>query len=185
MKTFGTPLPGVVLIEPAAYGDVRGFFLEAFQDRRYVQAQITDPFVQDSHSRSRRGVLRGMHFQTYRPQGKLVYVVRGEIFDAVVDVRPGSPTFGQWHGVTLSDENHHQIYVPPGFAHGFQVLSDLADVYYKVTDYYDPDGEGGIPWNDPDVAVAWPLDEPCLSGKDLEHPRLRDHTRDMLPRIGE
>lgn len=185
MHTSPTPLPGVLLIDPNAYGDHRGFFLETFQQPRYREAGIDVPFVQDSHSRSVRGVLRGMHFQTRRPQGKLVYVVRGAVFDVVVDVRQGAETFGRWYGVTLSDENHRQLYVPPGFAHGFLVLTDLADVYYKATDYYDPEGEGGIPWDDPDVGVAWPMRDPLLSKKDRRHPRLRDHSPEMLPQLGK
>lgn len=172
MEVFKTSLPGVVIIEPKVFGDERGFFLETFQADRYrEQAGIDLPFVQDNHSRSARGVLRGLHFQKTKPQGKLVRVVRGEVFDVAVDIRKGSPTFGQWEGVILSEENKRQFWVPPGFAHGFVVLSDVADFEYKCTDYYDPSDEGSLAWNDPDVGITWPLDkldaEPQLSAKDI------------------
>ncbi|WP_370293013.1 dTDP-4-dehydrorhamnose 3,5-epimerase [Thalassolituus sp.] len=171
MEVIKTSLEGVVIIEPKVFGDERGFFLETFQADRYKeQAGIELPFVQDNHSRSSHGVLRGMHSQKSKPQGKLVRVVRGEVFDVAVDIRPGSPTFGQWEGVILSEQNKRQFWVPPGFAHGFLVLSDVADFEYKCTDYYDPTDEVSLMWNDPDVGIEWPLDrlscEPQLSAKD-------------------
>jgi dTDP-4-dehydrorhamnose 3,5-epimerase len=170
MKIEQTPLPGFLVFEPRVFGDERGFFLESFQKRRYKDAGIALEFVQDNHSRSQRGVLRGLHFQMRHPQGKLVYVPRGEIFDVAVDIRKGSPNYLKWHGVVLSDENHRQAYIPPGFAHGFCVLSETADVFYKVTDFYQPGDEAGLAWNDPDIGVEWPLTEPILSAKDAEYP---------------
>lgn len=172
-------LEGVVLVEPRVFGDERGFFLETFRADRYEESllQGSQRFVQDNHSRSRRGVLRGLHFQTRRPQGKLLRCVAGEVYDVAVDVRPDSPQFGQWVGVTLSAENKHQLYVPPGFAHGFQVVSDSADVEYKCTDYYDPEGEGGVRWDDPELAIPWPLPDPLVSAKDRELPTLDALTR--------
>ncbi|WLQ15472.1 dTDP-4-dehydrorhamnose 3,5-epimerase [Hahella aquimaris] len=175
MKVIHTKLSGVVIIEPKVFGDHRGFFIETYQAARYRdEAGIDLEFVQDNHSRSGRGVLRGLHFQKTKPQGKLVRVTQGEVFDVAVDLRKGSPTYGQWEGVILSGENHLQFYVPPGFAHGFCVLSDTADFQYKCTDYYDPSDEGGLIWNDPDVGVAWPIESPNLSQKDLALPTLRD-----------
>ena len=173
MEVIKTSLEGVVIIEPKVFGDERGFFLETFQADRYRdQAGIDLPFVQDNHSRSAKGVLRGLHFQKTKPQGKLVRVVRGEVFDVAVDIRQGSPTFGQWEGVILSEENKRQFWVPPGFAHGFVVLSDVADFEYKCTDYYDPSDEGSLAWNDPEVGITWPLDkldaDPQLSAKDMD-----------------
>ena len=173
MEVIKTSLEGVVVIEPKVFGDERGFFLETFQADRYQeQAGIDLPFVQDNHSRSAKGVLRGLHFQKTKPQGKLVRVVRGEVFDVAVDIRKGSPTFGQWEGVILSEEKKRQFWVPPGFAHGFVVLSDVADFEYKCTDYYDPSDEGSLAWNDPDVGINWPLDkldaDPQLSAKDMD-----------------
>jgi len=157
VKVFQTGIKDCVVIEPSVFGDQRGFFLETFQASRYAElANINLPFVQDNHSRSTRGVLRGLHFQVRRPQGKLVRVVRGEVFDVAVDLRRDSPTFGLWHGVILNEENKRQFWVPPGFAHGFLVLSELADFEYKCTDYYAPDDEGVILWNDPDLAIDWP-----------------------------
>jgi len=173
VEVIKTSLEGVVVIEPKVFGDERGFFLETFQADRYQeQAGIDLPFVQDNHSRSAKGVLRGLHFQKTKPQGKLVRVVRGEVFDVAVDIRKGSPTFGQWEGVILSEEKKRQFWVPPGFAHGFVVLSDVADFEYKCTDYYDPSDEGSLAWNDPDVGINWPLDkldaDPQLSAKDMD-----------------
>lgn len=157
MKVVATPLKDCCVIEPRVFGDSRGFFLETFQARRYAEeAGIALPFVQDNHSRSVRGVLRGLHFQIKKPQGKLVRVVSGEVFDVAVDLRRDSPSFGQWFGVFLSEQNKRQFWVPPGFAHGFLVTSDSADFEYKCTDYYDPDDEGAIIWNDPDLAIEWP-----------------------------
>ena len=173
MKTESTGLEGVILIKPTVHGDQRGFFLETWRADRYanlVGQGLT--FVQDNHSRSRRGVLRGLHFQTRRPQGKLLRCVTGAIYDVAVDIRPDSPAFGQWIGVTLSGENQHQLYVPPGFAHGFQVVSDIADVEYKCTDYYDPGGEGGIRWDDPALGIDWPIRPAVVSDKDQRLPGL-------------
>jgi dTDP-4-dehydrorhamnose 3,5-epimerase len=165
----------VLVIEPNIYGDERGFFVETFQVGRYRDlAGIDLPFVQDNHSRSRYGVLRGMHAQRNHPQGKLVRVARGEVFDVALDIDPESPTFGQWAGATLSDKNGHQMWIPPGYAHGFVVLSDVADFEYKCTDYYHPDDEFGVIWNDPDAAIAWPIDDPILSDKDTALPTLAE-----------
>ncbi len=157
MKVIPTTLEGCVIIEPDVYGDDRGFFLETFQANRYAElVGIHLPFVQDNHSRSVKGVLRGLHFQRTKPQGKLVRVVSGEVFDVAVDLRSDSPSCGKWEGVVLSGENKRQFWVPPGFAHGFLVLSDIVDFEYKCTDYYDPTDEGSIIWNDPDLAIEWP-----------------------------
>ena len=175
MKVSHSKLKGCVIIEPRVFGDDRGFFLETFQAVRYEQeAGIDLPFVQDNHSRSARGVLRGLHFQKTKPQGKLVRVVRGEVYDVAVDIRKGSPTFGEWEGVTLSGDNKKQFWVPPGFAHGFVVLSDTADFEYKCTDYYDPSDEGSILWSDADLNIPWPIANPVLSTKDECAKRLVD-----------
>ena len=168
MRVIDTKLAGVKIIEPRVFGDARGFFLETFQADRYAEHGMTLPFVQDNHSRSGKGVLRGLHFQKTKPQGKLVRVVRGEVFDVAVDVRPGSPTFGQWEGVVLSDDNKRQYWIPPGLAHGFVVLSESADFEYKCTDYYDPSDEGCLLWNDPAVGIEWPVSAPLLSAKDQQ-----------------
>lgn len=176
MKVIQTKLADCVIIEPKVFGDDRGFFLETFQADRYrEQVGIDLPFVQDNHSRSRKGVLRGLHFQKQNPQGKLVRVVSGEVFDVAVDIRRGSPTFGQWEGVVLSADNKRQFWVPPGFAHGFLVLSEVADFEYKCTDYYNPQDEGAIAWNDADIAIQWPelhSAEIQLSEKDAAAPAL-------------
>ena len=174
MNVIETALPGVLIIEPKAFGDHRGFFLETFQVERYREAGITLPFVQDNHSRSQRGVLRGLHFQRTRPQGKLVSVSRGAVYDVAVDIDPASATYGQFVGVELNDDNHRQMWIPPGYAHGFCVLSEVADFQYKCTDFYFPADEGGLLWNDPDVGIPWPITEPQLSAKDIDNPRLRD-----------
>ena len=175
MNVVKTKLHDCVVIEPKVFGDERGFFLETFQTDRYAElAGITLPFVQDNHSRSSKAVLRGLHYQKTKPQGKLVRVVRGEVYDVAVDIRQGSPTFGQWEGVILSEENKTQFWIPPGFAHGFLVLSDTADFEYKCTDYYDPSDEGSIIWDDPDLNISWPIKYPQLSDKDLNAPRLVD-----------
>ena len=174
MKVIETALPGVLIIEPKAFGDHRGFFLETFQVERYREAGITLPFVQDNHSRSQRGVLRGLHFQKTRPQGKLVSVSRGAVYDVAVDIDPSSATYGKFVGVELNDDNHRQMWVPPGYAHGFCVLSEVADFQYKCTDFYFPADEGGLAWNDPDVGISWPIEAPQLSAKDANNPRLRD-----------
>lgn len=167
MNVIETSITGAVVIEPRVFGDERGFFLETFQADRYREAAGIDlEFVQDNHSRSSRGVLRGLHYQICKPQGKLVRVVAGEVFDVAVDIRPGSPTYGKWEGVILSAENKRQFWIPPGLAHGFLVLSESADFEYKCTDYYDPTDEGCLIWNDPDIAIEWPDIQPLLSEKD-------------------
>ncbi len=167
MQVIDTNIADVKIIEPKVFGDERGFFLETFQAARYREMLSIDlDFVQDNHSRSCYGVLRGLHFQRTKPQGKLVRVVRGKVFDVAVDIRPDSPTFGQWAGVELSEENKRQFWVPPGLAHGFVVLSDVADFEYKCTDYYDPTDEGSLIWNDPDVGIEWPISDVTLSAKD-------------------
>lgn len=168
MQVTKTKIPDVLLITPKVFGDKRGFFLESFHVNRYSEVGIVGPFVQDNHSRSAQGVLRGLHFQKQYPQGKLVYVTQGSVFDVAVDIRRDSPTFGQWVGVTLSAEHHQQLYVPPGFAHGFCVLSDSADFHYKCTDYYHPEDEGSLRWDDPDIGIAWPIQQPQLSAKDAK-----------------
>ena len=181
MNVIETKLPGVVIIEPKVFGDARGYFMESFQTARYAEAGIAGPFVQDNLSFSRRGILRGLHLQNPRPQGKLVQVLQGEVFDVAVDVRVGSPTFGQWEGVILSAENARQYYVPPGFAHGFVVTSDTALFAYKCTDYYMPQSELSILWNDPDIGIEWPIVEPQLSGKDAAGLRLANIDTECLP----
>jgi dTDP-4-dehydrorhamnose 3,5-epimerase len=170
MKTTPTAIPGVLIIEPKVFGDARGFFFESFNQKAFNDATGTDhQFVQDNHSRSAKGVLRGLHYQLNQPQGKLVRVVRGAVFDVAVDIRPDSPAFGRWVGVELTEDNHKQLWVPPGLAHGFLVLSDTADFLYKTTDYYAPEFERCLAWDDPAVGVEWPLEglEPKLSAKDL------------------
>lgn len=174
MKVTPTPLPGVLVVEPKVFKDDRGYFVETYQQERYREVGIPGPFVQDNTSHSIKGTLRGMHFQEPRPQGKLICVARGVIFDAVIDVRKGSLTFGQWFGVELSAETARQLWVPAGYAHGFCVLSDTADVTYKCTDFYAPGTERSIVWNDPDVGIAWPVQAPLLSPKDAAAPRLKD-----------
>lgn len=176
MNVISTEIDGVMIIEPKVFGDERGFFLETFQAERYAElAGIDLPFVQDNHSRSGKNVLRGLHFQKSKPQGKLVRVVRGEVFDVAVDIRKNSPTYGKWAGVLLSEDNKRQFWVPPGLAHGFVVLSESADFEYKCTDYYDPSDEGALIWNDPDVGIEWPEGiEPILSAKDQVALRLKD-----------
>ena len=175
MKVTKTKLKDCVIIEPRVYGDDRGFFLETFQDKRYAElANIELPFVQDNHSRSSKGVLRGLHFQKKKPQGKLVRVVSGEVYDVVLDIRENSETFGQYEEIILSGLNKKQCWVPPGCAHGFLVLSDFADFEYKCTDYYDPSDEGSILWSDPDLDIPWPIANPVLSTKDESAKRLLD-----------
>ncbi len=168
MKVTATAIPDVVIIEPKVHGDARGFFLESYNQRDFRAATGASPeFVQDNHSRSGKGVLRGLHYQLRQPQGKLVRVVRGSAFDVAVDVRRGSPTFGRWVGVELTEENHRQLWVPVGFAHGFLVTSESADFVYKATDYYAPEHERCIAWNDPEIGIDWPLEgQPSLSAKD-------------------
>ena len=181
MKFVQSELPDVLIIEPDVYRDSRGFFLETYHEQKYRDGGISLTFVQDNHSRSLRHTLRGLHAQLRRPQGKLVRVLRGEIWDVAVDVRRGSPTFGRWVAVTLSAENFRQCYVPPGFVHGFCVTSDFAEVEYKCTDFYDPTGEITVLWNDPDLAIPWPIRTPILSAKDQGGRRLADLV-DLLPR---
>ena len=181
MKVIETGLPGVLLLEPKVFGDVRGFFMETWQAARYSGAGMPERFVQDNHSRSRRGVLRGLHYQLTQPQGKLVWVTRGAVFDVAVDIRRGSPHFGRWYGCMLDDVDHRQLYIPPGFAHGFCVVSDEADFFYKCTDYYHPPSERGIAWDDPEIGIDWPLREVSLSGKDQQNPRLSAQRPEELP----
>ncbi|MGS2872528.1 dTDP-4-dehydrorhamnose 3,5-epimerase [Enterobacter huaxiensis] len=169
MLVHDTSVAGCKIIEPKVFGDERGFFLEVFEQKRYAEILGDDiAFVQDNYSRSRKNVLRGLHFQKTFPQGKLVRVVRGEVFDVAVDIRPDSPTFGKWEGVLLSESNKKQFWIPPGLAHGFLVLSELADFEYKCTDYYHPEDEACLLWNDPDVGISWPASEPLLSEKDAK-----------------
>ena len=175
MKFLQTDLPGVVIVEPDVFRDARGFFLETFRGDRYHEGGIPGSFVQDNHSRSLRGTLRGLHAQRTRPQGKLVRVVRGEIFDVAVDIRPASPTFGKWLGDRLSEENFRQIFIPPGFAHGFCVLSEVAEVEYKCTEYYDRTDEIGARWDS--VGIDWPIQNPLLSPKDSALPTLSELRR--------
>jgi dTDP-4-dehydrorhamnose 3,5-epimerase len=175
MKVSPTRLPEVLLIEPKVFGDSRGFFLESWNEREFERAGIHARFVQDNHSRSEKGVLRGLHYQIGRPQGKLVRVTEGEIFDVAVDIRRGSPNFGKWQGARLSAQSKSMLWVPIGFAHGFCVLSDFAEVLYKATDYYAPEHERCILWNDPDLGIDWPTSGvPVLSSKDATGLRLRD-----------
>ena len=169
MRFVPAEIPGVVIIEPDVYKDSRGFFLETYHAEKYLAGGIAGSFVQDNHSRSVKGTLRGLHLQLSRAQGKLVRVIEGEIFDVAVDVRRGSPTFGKWMGVTLSADNFRQCYLPPGFAHGFAVVSPVAQVEYKCTDIYDPKSELGIAWNDPAIGINWPIAEPLLSERDTRH----------------
>jgi dTDP-4-dehydrorhamnose 3,5-epimerase len=166
MMFHATEVPGVLLVEPQVYRDERGFFLETFQTRKYAAAGITAVFVQDNHSLSRKGTLRGLHAQLRRPQGKLMRVIEGEIWDVAVDIRPGSSTYGKYVSAVLSSENFRQLWVPPGLAHGFCVLSERAQVEYKCTDFYDPADELVIAWNDPDLAIPWPIAAPLLSERD-------------------
>ena len=177
MNVVETQLPGVLIIEPKVFGDHRGFFKETFQIERYQEAGIDLPFVQDNHSRSQRGVLRGLHWQKTRPQGKLVSCLLGTVFDVTVDVNPSSETFGTYVGVELSAENHRQLWIPPGYAHGFCVLSETADFQYKCTDLYFPEDEGGLIWNDPELSIEWPVESPSLSEKDLSLPTLDEIRR--------
>lgn len=175
MEFLPTSIPDVILIKPKVFGDERGFFLETFQAQRFAAAGITGDFVQDNHSGSRQGILRGLHYQIRQPQGKLVRVVAGEVYDVAVDIRRSSPTFGKWESVNLSAQNKLQIWIPPGFAHGFYVLSEWAEVVYKTTDFYAPQWECTLAWNDPLIGIEWPLLEgqpPRLSAKDANGRRL-------------
>jgi len=174
VKFNPTPLPGVIEIELDVYRDPRGYFLESYHQKKYADAGIPGPFVQDNISRSNKGTLRGLHAQLSHPQGKLVHVMTGDIWDVAVDIRPESPTYKKWHGVTLSAQKATQLYIPAGFAHGFCVLSDVAEVSYKCTDLYDPANELHLLWNDPDIGNRWPMKDPLLSAKDAAGIRLRD-----------
>jgi dTDP-4-dehydrorhamnose 3,5-epimerase len=184
MKISGTKLPDVLVFEPAVHGDARGFFVESFRDTWLLDAGLTTKLVQDNQSRSRRGTVRGLHWQGTHPQGKLVRVARGAVFDVAVDIRRGSPHFGEWVGHILDDQAHHQLWIPPGFAHGFAVLSDYADFCYRCTDYYDPPDQRGIRFDDPRIGIEWPLagGVPLLSDKDGRLPRLDEIPAAALPR---
>ncbi len=181
IKPVWTSLPGVIIIETEAFYDNRGFFMETFHQKKYAEIGINSTFVQDNISHSRNGVLRGLHYQLRYPQAKLVYVLSGEIFDVVVDIRKGSPTFGRWEGVNLSSENRRQIYIPEGFAHGFCVLSESADVVYKCTNFYMPGDDFGILWSDPQIKIDWPVKNPVLSDKDRKNALLNMISQDHLP----
>lgn len=182
MKVTETALPGVLLIEPQVFGDARGFFLETFSAKRYEEAGVRGPFVQDNMSRSAKGIVRGLHLQHPNAQGKLVWVVQGAVLDVAVDLRVGSPTFGQWIAEELTEDNKRQLWIPPGFAHGFCVTGESAVFVYKCTEYYAPQDEVGVLWNDPDLGIPWPVVEPVVSAKDRALPRLADLDRSRLPR---
>jgi dTDP-4-dehydrorhamnose 3,5-epimerase len=177
VQAIDLPLPGLKLLKPRVFRDERGFFIETYSAPRYREAGIDATFVQDNHSRSTRGTLRGLHFQSTPGQAKLIRVATGSIFDVAVDVRPGSPTFGKWYGATLDAEEHAQMFVPIGFAHGFCVTSDVADVVYKVSSVYDAKTETGIRWNDPDIGVSWPIPEPLLSARDQQAESFADYAK--------
>jgi dTDP-4-dehydrorhamnose 3,5-epimerase len=180
MRVLSTDLPGVLIVEPVVHGDARGFFLETYHAQKHAALGINGPFVQDNHSRSVGRTVRGLHLQVHRPQGKLVRAVSGEIFDVAVDVRRGSPTFGHWIGLPLAADNFRQLYIPPGFAHGFSVLSQWAEVEYKCTEFYDPADEVGIAWNDPALGINWGVEEPILSDRDRRNQPL-SAVLDRLP----
>ncbi len=172
---IGTKIDGVFIVEPKVFGDSRGYFMETYHEQKFFEGGITAKFVQDNQSKSTKGVLRGLHFQKNHPQAKLVRVIKGEVYDVAVDIRKGSPTYGQYVGIVLSEENKKQFFIPRGFAHGFLVLSDEAEFVYKCDDFYHPEDEGGIMWNDPTIGVDWPLegiDEIKLSAKDMNNPRM-------------
>jgi len=174
-------LKEVIIVEPDVFGDQRGYFLETFQKKRYEEAGINVSFVQDNLSFSRKGVLRGLHYQLPHQQAKLVHVIKGEIFDVAVDIRKGSPTFGKWVSIVLSERNKRQVFIPAGFAHGFCVLSDTAYVLYKCSDYYSPQSEGGVVWSDPMLNIPWPIPSPIVSPKDASYPPLKDIPPERLP----
>lgn len=182
MNILKTPLPGLLIIEPKVFGDARGFFVETWQAERYAAAGLP-VFVQDNLSLSSKGILRGLHYQEPEAQGKLVQVLQGEVFDVAVDIRHGSATFGQWHGVTLSSENKRQFYVPGGFAHGFVVTSETALFAYKCTALYRPEYDHSVRWDDPELGISWPVDDPVLSAKDAGAPRLSGIPRNELPTV--
>ena len=181
INVSATSLPGVMIIEPRIFSDQRGFFLETFHKEKYEKAGIARNFIQDNHSHSRKGTLRGIHYQLEHPQAKLIGVVRGEIFDVAVDIRRGSPWFGKWVGVHLSEENKKQLFIPEGFAHGFEVLSDPADVTYKCSELYFPEDEHGVIWSDPQISIQWPISSPILSEKDSKYLPLSKIPGDDLP----
>lgn len=183
MNVKETKLPGVLILEPKVFSDDRGYFIETWNIKRYEQAGIPGPFVQDNISFSQKGILRGLHFQYPQSQGKLIQVLSGEVLDIIVDIRVGSPSYGQWIGEILSESNHRQLYVPLGFAHGYCVTSETAHFSYKCTDFYNPATEHGIIWNDPDIGIEWPTAEPVLSAKDKAYPRLRDLKPENLPQF--
>jgi len=180
MKVTRCDIAGLLIIEPKVFGDARGFFLETWNELHYREAGLDLRFVQDNMSSSRRGTIRGLHFQNPKAQGKLVWAIEGEVFDVAVDLRRGSPTFGRWHGLSLSEQNRLQFYVPPGFAHGFAVLSDIAVFAYKCTEFYSPKDELTLCWDDPDVGVKWPFADPVLSEKDKKGVRMKDLPADRL-----
>jgi dTDP-4-dehydrorhamnose 3,5-epimerase len=185
LRVLETGLAGLLLIEPQCFRDHRGFFRETFQAERYRAVGIPEDFVQDNHSRSARGVLRGLHFTVQHPQAQILTVMRGKIFDAAVDLRKSSPTFGRWFGIELSDEGpQRQIYMAPGFAHGFCVLSEIADLHYKVSRLYDQADESGLIWNDADLGIRWPIENPIVSARDSAYPAFRQLDRARLPRVG-
>ena len=181
MKFTKTTFPDIFLIEPDVFKDTRGFFMETYNQRKYAEAGIDQVFVQDNYSHSKYGILRGLHYQLKNAQGKLVFVITGEIFDIVVDIRIGSPRFGQLFGTYLSAENRRQIFVPEGYAHGFIVLSESADVIYKCTDFHTPGDEYGIFWADPTIGIDWPIRNPVLSDKDSKNPKLKEIPEELLP----
>ena len=181
IKYTETDLPGVLLIEPRVFKDSRGFFMETFHQKKYAEAGIDHAFIQDNYSHSTRGTLRGLHYQLEHPQAKLVYVIKGEIYDVAVDIRRGSPGFGKWTGQYLSCKNKRQIFIPEGFAHGFCVISETADVLYKATDLYKPDDEYGVLWSDPTIRIDWPIKVPIVSDKDKQFPGLQDVPEQHLP----
>lgn len=183
MKRIETDLPGVCVIQPEVHADERGFFMETYHREKLAQAGIHDAFVQDNHSKSVRGTLRGLHYQLQRPQGKLCRVIQGKVLDVAVDIRVGSPHFKRWVSVVLSAENKQQIYIPAGFAHGFLVLSETAEFLYKCSDFYAPDDQRGVVWNDPELAIAWGTQDPILSPKDRALPRLSAVPNELLPAI--
>jgi dTDP-4-dehydrorhamnose 3,5-epimerase len=181
MKVIPTKFPGVLILEPQVFTDARGYFLESYNRKRYVEVGIVEEFMQDNLSYSGRGVLRGLHFQNPNAQGKLVYVVEGEVFDVAVDIRVGSPDFGKWIGIILSAENKRQFYIPPGFAHGYQVMSETALLAYKCTGFYAPDSERSLLWSDPDIGISWPVQRPVLSARDANASTLAGFDRRTLP----
>jgi dTDP-4-dehydrorhamnose 3,5-epimerase len=182
MRRIETSLPGVFELRPVIHSDPRGFFLESYHKAKFADLGIVDSFIQDNHSRSAKGTLRGLHYQLRRPQAKLCRVVEGEALDVAVDIRIGSPQFGKWTSVVLSAKEQNQIYVPAGFAHGFLALTDTVQFLYKCSDFYVPEDEHGIAWNDPDLRVSWGIASPVLSAKDANYPKLRQVSAELLPR---